>query len=167
MIIDWKTDSLRYERKVKEVKNLSYKCPICKRKGTLVRHGYYRRNLIFWIGNVEERQLLILRFRCLFCRSTHALLPKDVIPYHIYTASFYWKMLRLLKNCTEGGAKLCVFVMKTYYNHIYRLVHHLHYFVVHPCKEYLCYIYALNYQNKRKLRQFYAYTTLVVNSRNV
>ena len=114
MIIDWKTDSLHYERKVKEIKNMNYKCPICKRKGTLVRHGFYLRNIILWIGNVEERQLLILRFRCTFCKSTHALLPKDVIPYHIYTASYYWKMLRLLHNCSDG-VKLCVFLLKTYY----------------------------------------------------
>ena len=166
MIIDWNTDSLHYERKVKEAKNMNYKCPICKRKGTLVRHGYYRRNLIFWIGNVEERQLLILRFRCLFCRSTHALLPKDVIPYHIYTVSFYWKMLRLLKNCSEG-VKFCVFVMKTYYNHIYRLIHYVRYYIAHQCKVYLRCLYVLHYLNRRKLRQFLTYTTLVVNSRNV
>ena len=107
MIIDWKTDSLHYERKVKEIKNIKYKCPICKRKGTLVRHGFYRRNLILWIGTVEERQLLILRFRCTFCKSTHALLPKDVIPYRVYTASFYWKMLRLLHNCSDGVKLFC------------------------------------------------------------
>ena len=166
MIIDWKTDSLHYERKVKEIKNMNYKCPICKRKGTLVRHGFYLRNIILWIGNVEERQLLILRFRCTFCKSTHALLPKDVIPYHIYTASYYWKMLRLLHNCSDG-VKLCVFVMNTYYNHIYKLMHYFRYFIKPQCKIYLCYICSFNYLNKRKIRQLLTYTTLIVNSRNV
>lgn len=62
------------------------KCPRCGTAGNFARHACYTRSLVTAHGEVR---LVIERVRCLSCRSTHALIPPDVIPYKVYSISLY------------------------------------------------------------------------------
>lgn len=62
------------------------KCPRCGTAGNFARHASYTRSLVTAQGEVC---LVIVRVMCLSCRSTHALIPPDVIPYKVYSISLY------------------------------------------------------------------------------
>jgi Domain of unknown function (DUF6431) len=70
-------------------------CPKCKAKGDFHKHAYYDRNIIVLEGNeIIEDKLRILRLICLSCKTTHALLPDVIIPYHIYSLSIIFQALK-------------------------------------------------------------------------
>lgn len=161
MIIDWTTHSLQYERRIRTKTHIAHRCPKCGRERTLKRHGFYKRNLIIWLGYPEEKQLYILRVQCSFCKCTHAILPRDVIPYKVYSFSYYVKILRLLYQF-KRQVRICVFTLKTCYNQIYRFL----YKIQKEWKDYkrqlpdsLYYGYAVHFQQRKKFRQFLVYTT--------
>ena len=52
-------------------------CPCCGHSGFVV-HGYYSRHIINKTG---KERLRILRLRCSYCHSTHAVLLSVIIPY--------------------------------------------------------------------------------------
>lgn len=161
MIIDWKVNSLNYEKRVIKSKYLDYKCPICKEKKTLIRHAYYERNFIRWNGHRDEALLHILRMKCTCCKRTHAILPRDIIPYHIYTFSFYWKMLRLVKNYANG-VNCCVALLNIYHNMVYKLLHQFQFACNSHKNQYnsmLIYLCISQQQPKKKLHQILYYTT--------
>lgn len=119
MIFDIRFDSLHYQKKIaRNTKELSYLCPICKREHTFICHGYYDRNVIRWDGWLHEKKIKILRVKCLHCRHTHAVLPWDVIPYKIYSVSFYWKLLRLL-NVKQVKVSKCSEILKLSEKQVY------------------------------------------------
>ncbi len=96
MIIDFTVNFNNYDDRI--LKNYSiiiYTCPKCGAKHSLTRHGCYERNvfLIDEFDNIQDRKMLILRVKCSSCRSTHAILPNDIIPYCIYSFSFILKVL--------------------------------------------------------------------------
>jgi hypothetical protein len=58
-------------------------CPACPAVGRFKMHGCYRRYAMFF-GDDEIiifRQMEIKRIRCISCKTTHAVLPGDIIPY--------------------------------------------------------------------------------------
>ena len=70
-------------------------CPKCRAKGDFTKHAYYDRNIIVYQdGVIKEDKLRILRLRCQSCKTTHALLPDAIIPYHIYTANVILEALK-------------------------------------------------------------------------
>lgn len=160
MIIDWDTDSLHYEKQVKKERKLNYKCPICKQKSTLVRHGFYRRNIVLWLGRAVEQELVLLRLRCKACKCTHAVLPRDVIPYRIYCLSFYWKLIRILYQL-HHQVSLCTVILHTYHNQVYQVIDEVHKLTRKPksCVRRFMRFYSLYMIPKKKLRQFTRYTT--------
>ncbi len=96
MIIDFTTDFNNYREKIlNNYTILSYTCPKCGAKHSFTRHGSYERNICFIDNyhNICEERICILRLKCSSCASTHAVLPKDVIPYCIYSFSFVIKVL--------------------------------------------------------------------------
>lgn len=69
-------------------------CPVCGASRSMHRHGKYHRNLILW----EDGQLLetcgeILRLQCRSCRSTHAVLTMDMIPFFLIPSLHSWPLL--------------------------------------------------------------------------
>lgn len=60
-------------------------CPICGAIGRFKYHANYKRHLVDISG---ERIVSITRVRCTSCKHTHALIPKDVIPYKLYSETF-------------------------------------------------------------------------------
>lgn len=73
-----------------------HECPTC---GTQhpgwKRHGQYMRNLIsFELGQVVTCRITVLRYKCLSCQSTHAILPASITPYGPYSLLFILAVLR-------------------------------------------------------------------------
>ena len=96
MIIDFTVDFNNYREKI--LNNYSffyYICPKCGAKHSFTRHGSYERNICFIDNyhNICEEKMCVLRLKCTSCESTHAVLPKEIIPYCIYSASFIIKVL--------------------------------------------------------------------------
>lgn len=90
MIIDFSVNFNNYREKI--LNNYSffdYTCPKCGAKHSLTRHGSYERNICFMkdLHNIDEEKMSVLRLKCSSCRSTHAVLPNDIIPYCIYSFS--------------------------------------------------------------------------------
>lgn len=161
MIIDWKTDSLHYAKKIRQAGSLHYRCPSCKKKRTLVRHGFYKRNVVQWLGRTVEQELCLLRVRCKSCSHTHAVLPKDVIPYRIYCVSFYWKLIRILSRF-RNQVSLCSLILNTYFNLIYRVCARIHFMNSRYRKisyQWLLWFYPEGVLSRKKLRQYIRYTT--------
>ena len=59
-------------------------CPACGGRHGYVGHGSYKR---FLVAENGESGRAIKRVRCKGCGSTHAVLPDDVIPFKLYSAS--------------------------------------------------------------------------------
>lgn len=59
-------------------------CPACPAVGRFNMHGYYCRNAIYFEGDeIICRLMEIKRIKCLSCKTTHAILPGDIIPYKV------------------------------------------------------------------------------------
>ena len=57
-------------------------CPACPAVGRFNMHGsYWRYAIYFENGEVIHRLLEVKRIICVSCRTTHAVLPGDIIPY--------------------------------------------------------------------------------------
>lgn len=61
------------------------KCSICGARGTLIKHGYYYRNIL---DDDFETSIRIPRFYCKCCRHTLSLLPVFCVPHFQYSARF-------------------------------------------------------------------------------
>ena len=85
MIINFYINCKDYEEEI--LINYSfhnYKCPKCGNKHSWNRHGSYERNIVLINDNTFiDSKMNILRLKCTSCKSTHAVLPGDVIPYYI------------------------------------------------------------------------------------
>ena len=96
MIIDFTVNFNNYDDRIlKDYSIITYTCPKCGAKHALTRHGCYERNilLIDELGIIEDRRMVVLRVKCSSCKTTHAILPNDIIPYCIYSFSFILKVL--------------------------------------------------------------------------
>lgn len=62
--------------------NEPIKCPKCGSEGNFKNHGSYMRNLI---STNKQSKIKVNRLKCLGCLTTHALIPKDAIPYRQYS----------------------------------------------------------------------------------
>jgi len=92
MIIENSIKSKNYKEKNIDVS--IYKCPVCRAKHSMIRHAYYKRNVIT-VNNDEfiYLNLKILRVKCKSCNSTHAILPGDLIPYKQFDYSSFISVL--------------------------------------------------------------------------
>lgn len=98
MIIDYSTDIKQYKEKILCFKGIwQWKCPCCGAKCSFHRHGTYIRNLLsMYDVDIIEESIEILRLFCTSCGHTHAILPWDVIPFHIYCASTMVKIFSMI-----------------------------------------------------------------------
>lgn len=108
MILDQTITLNQYKLFVqKKIKSYEYSCPQCGDYGNFYRHGTYVRNVISYQSGICEEQIPILRLKCTSCCRTHAILPKGVIPYHIYMHSIYIKMfsIAILESVEQNNLK--------------------------------------------------------------
>jgi transposase-like protein len=69
-------------------------CPCCGAIGKFSSYGDYSRGLVdFKGGKSIDIRMKVLRFECLSCNATHALIPDIVIPYGRYATSFVLRVL--------------------------------------------------------------------------
>ncbi|SFR72348.1 DUF6431 domain-containing protein [Anaeromicropila populeti] len=89
MIIDFSTDSKQYKKNILDFRGIwNCQCPTCGTSHSLRRHGTYKRNVVtVQNGCIYEEKRTLLRLKCISCGHTHAILPVDIIPFRIYTAS--------------------------------------------------------------------------------
>lgn len=89
MIIDYTTNSKNYSEKILEFYGIwPFECPSCHAKHAFHRHGTYNRHLLTLNNqSLDENAMDILRIKCSSCGHTHAILPIDVIPFHIYATT--------------------------------------------------------------------------------
>ena len=75
------------------------KCPHCRAKRPLHRHGYYERNALTPHG---DYRIWIVRYRCRECLKTVSVLPSFLLPYFQYTLSAIWQVVKEQLGLTEG-----------------------------------------------------------------
>lgn len=70
-------------------------CPKCGAK-KFHRHASYDRYVILFTKDVPTVSILeLLRMQCVSCKSTHAILPSDMIPFSLYSVPVFLHMLKL------------------------------------------------------------------------
>jgi hypothetical protein len=87
-------------------------CPACPAVGRFKMHGTYRRYAIYFEGDEIIHVLMeIKRIICVSCRTTHAVLPGDIIPYKALSLFvfifililFYSRKIPVLEIAKERG----------------------------------------------------------------
>jgi len=88
-------------------------CPACPAVGRFKMHGSYWRYAIYFDGfegcEIILKRMEIKRIKCVSCRTTHAVMPGDIIPYEVLTlfvimyilVLFYLKKVPVLKIAKE------------------------------------------------------------------
>jgi len=88
------------------------RCPKCRAVGRFNLHGSYHRYAAYFDkAELVRRRVKIRRVRCRSCKSTHAVMPGDLIPYAFLSlfvtililAMFYLKKVAVLKIADTWG----------------------------------------------------------------
>lgn len=108
MIIDFSVSFNSYKEKIlNKYDFFQYKCPNCGSTHSFSRHATYQRNISFLLENkILNEKLEILRLKCTSCKTTHAILPNDIVPYCIYSYSFIMNIL--LKHFVDKESVLSI-----------------------------------------------------------
>ena len=79
-----------YQAFVASIDLLSLHCPVCGVVGLFILYGHYKRFVIIDdISSGECKiQIPVQRIQCTQCKSTHALLPTNFVPYTQFTYLF-------------------------------------------------------------------------------
>ena len=124
MIHDFTTDCKAYNknRYTRERFSLT-KCPKCRAIGRFTLHGSYFRHVIYLNdGELLHNTLCIKIIRCKSCRSTHAILPRDIIPYRLLALSAV--VFTLYKRLIEGKPVLRIAVGLDFsHQFVYSVIH--------------------------------------------
>jgi transposase-like protein len=141
MIIDYKVNYNNYSENIlNNNKFFNYECPKCGNKHSWNRHGSYNRNLTIVENNsFIDTIIIILRLKCTSCNSTHAILPSNVIPYHIYSFSSTIKIL--LEHYEEN---LSVLSIAKKYNISFQLIYFILNIYISFINEYIYTLRILN-----------------------
>ncbi len=89
-----------YQAFVNAIDLLSLHCPVCGVVGLFILYGHYRRFVI--IDDISSSdckiQIHVQRIQCTQCKSTHALLPTNFVPYTQFTYLFIYYIVTLDEN---------------------------------------------------------------------
>lgn len=86
MLIDFNHTYDFYQEITGHYGTWEFACPKCKEKGHLHRHAFYDRFFcVFEKNQVKEEVISVLRLKCDMCKSTHAVLTWDMIPFCVYS----------------------------------------------------------------------------------
>lgn len=113
MVYDFQTTCKTYDKNIYNRKYFeATPCPACPAIGRFVMHGSYSRYAIYFgDGKTMLRQVEIKRIKCVSCKTTHAVMPRDIIPYEILSifvfvsvlVSFHLKDVPVLKISEKRG----------------------------------------------------------------
>lgn len=123
MILNFTVNFNDYDKKILNFYGVwDFKCPCCNAFRSFSRHAIYARNICILSDNqLIEKKLNILRLKCKSCKTTHAVLPSDTIPYMIYSFSCVLNLLS--KYYIENLSVLCIFKkFKTSYQLMYQFI---------------------------------------------
>ncbi len=87
-----------YNTYIENLNLFKLECNHCHSCGECVKYGRYQRGYILTPEDLKGRgtQIRIQRVRCKHCKSTHALLPEEIVPYRQYSSIFIFLILFLL-----------------------------------------------------------------------
>lgn len=89
-----------YQAFVASIDLLSLHCPVCGVVGLFILYGHYKRFVI--IDDISSGdckiQIPVQRIQCTQCKSTHALLPTNFVPYTQFTYLFIYYIVTLDEN---------------------------------------------------------------------
>lgn len=96
------------------------RCPHCKGRIRLARHGFYWRNVI---TAAKQYRLPICRLVCPSCRKTVSLLPSFLLPYFQYTVDVILEKLHksLVYGKITGCHQLVLFYRKRFIKNLNRI----------------------------------------------
>jgi len=85
MVFDFSKTFKTYDAKTYKKEDFTgISCPRCYAAGRFKLHGSYRRHAAYWYMSKITCELFeIKRIRCLSCKTTHAVMPGDLIPYKL------------------------------------------------------------------------------------
>jgi len=107
-ILDKLTDEHAFREVTDIFRHYDQRCPHCGAYGRLYPYGSYSRNLVsFEDSQTIEHRINTLRFKCLSCIKTHALLPDVLIPYSPYSMRFKLSVLAAYFQRDTTVAALC------------------------------------------------------------
>jgi transposase-like protein len=122
-------DDAFFQTATDKYKHYSEQCPSCGATGKLTPYGKYSRYLVYRNkGNNIESRIWPLRFECLSCGKTHALLPSILIPYSPYSLRFILSVLIAYFERTTTVVALCEefgIAVSTLYAWKHRLLLHM------------------------------------------
>jgi hypothetical protein len=98
MVYDFSKICKTYDAKTyKKSDFASTHCPKCPAVGRFNLHGSYYRHVLFFIDeNLFHKYIEIKRVKCRSCKTTHAVLPGDIIPYKLLSLFIVIFILNLL-----------------------------------------------------------------------
>lgn len=89
-----------YQDFVNTIDLLSLHCPVCGAVGLFILYGHYKRFVI--IDDLSSGdckiEIHVQRIQCNQCKSTHALLPTNFVPYTQFTYLFIYYIVTLDEN---------------------------------------------------------------------
>lgn len=89
-----------YRAFVASIDLLSLHCPVCGAVGLFILYGHYKRFVI--IDDISSGdckiEIPVQRIQCTQCKSTHALLPTNFVPYTQFTYLFIYYIVTLDEN---------------------------------------------------------------------
>lgn len=89
-----------YQAFVASIDLLSLHCPVCGVVGLFILYGHYKRFVI--IDDISSGdckiEIPVQRIQCTQCKSTHALLPTNFVPYTQFTYLFIYYIVTLDEN---------------------------------------------------------------------
>ena len=83
-------------------------CPKCGARGRFAPHGRYKRNLVTLIFDIPFDTIIeIKRVRCRSCKSTHAIIPFDVVPYCAHSTELSARLFELREYADYSIGMIC------------------------------------------------------------
>ncbi|MDR2572068.1 MAG: DUF6431 domain-containing protein [Oscillospiraceae bacterium] len=85
MVYDFSKICNTYDAKIyKKSDFASTRCPKCLAIGRFNLHGSYQRYVLYFEDeNLLDKYIEIKRIKCRSCKTTHAVMPGDIIPYKV------------------------------------------------------------------------------------
>lgn len=137
MILNFAVNFNNYDEEILNFYGIwDFKCPCCNAFRSFSRHALYSRHICILSDNqILEKKLNILRLKCKSCKTTHAVLPSDIIPYMFYSLSCV--LMYLSEYFIENQSVLCIFEKfkisyQLFYQFIKRFLAHFN-----PCINFL------------------------------
>jgi hypothetical protein len=108
MIIAFDVNFNIYERTILDnYGHCTFRCPCCNASRSFIRHATYFRNIcIFENFKFCEKRIKILRLLCKSCKSTHAVLPAETLPYGYYSFSCIFEIFIQYYMKNQSGQKI-------------------------------------------------------------